>query len=97
MPSMTIKLDGDGAWPEIAEARRTGKLIEVKEEIEISALPLGMVGGRTSIAFKIPLPDGRIVFAETSLRLLLLAADAFRAKYGDQLNDPTAHAIKSKA
>jgi len=42
-----------------------------------------MASGKTSVAFDIPLPDGRHVLAETSLELFLAAADALRARYGD--------------
>jgi hypothetical protein len=42
-----------------------------------------MVSGKPSIAIRLDLDDGSSVVAETSLALFLMAADAFKAKYGD--------------
>ncbi len=53
------------------------------EPFRVGGLPGGMASGKTSVAFDIPLPDGRHVLAETSLELFLAAADALRARYGD--------------
>jgi hypothetical protein len=36
-----------------------------------------------TVAFVVETPDGRAVFAETSLRLFIDIAKAFRLKYGD--------------
>lgn len=82
MPVMRIILVGDNAFPELREKFERGEVIESTVEAVV-ALPRGMVGGRPSVAFKIDLPDGRTVMAETSMRLFLMAARAFRAKYGD--------------
>lgn len=79
MPALTIVLDGEGAAKEVAP----GTTVHVLEPFTITALAGGMQSGKPSIALLIPLPDGRTVVAETSLALLLTAADAFRAKYGD--------------
>jgi hypothetical protein len=81
---MNIVLDGDGAFPELAKAKQEGRLVHVSDEMTITALAGGMTSGATSVALIVKLPDGRMVFAETSLRLLLAAADAFRARYGDK-------------
>lgn len=53
------------------------------QDITISGLPDGMTSGAPSVALFIELPDGRVVFAETSLKLLLTAADALVARFGD--------------
>lgn len=62
------------------------RLIRLADEanIEVGALAGGMASGRASVAFCFTLPDGRVVVAETSLALFLLAADALRARYGEQ-------------
>ena len=49
----------------------------------IGALPAGMSSGLPSVGICIDLPNGEYVFAETSLKLFLNAADALKARYGD--------------
>jgi hypothetical protein len=85
MPSIHIILDGDGAFPEMKQAMIDGTLIEIDPNVEmkIAALPGGMQSGNPSVALCIPLPDGRLVYAQMSLRMLLFAADAFKARHGD--------------
>lgn len=85
MPEMKIHLSGDGAWPDMASK----EIIQV-ENLEVAALEGGMQSGQPSVAFRIDLPDGRVVFAETSMRLFLGAADAFRARYAAGLQRPAA-------
>lgn len=80
---MRIVLEGDGAFPEIV-----GREMIRVEDFAVTALEGGMSSGRPSVAFFIELPDGRVVMAETSMRLFQMAAAAFRAKYGDVLADP---------
>ena len=81
MPNIDIRLSGDGAIPEMKEAAEAGKVHRTDNFI-LSALPAGMKSGRTSVAICVELPDGQWVFAESSLRLFLAAADALRARYG---------------
>jgi hypothetical protein len=69
---LDIKLDGDGAWPDMAGAP------EAKLEA-VSRLRFGVTSGRSSVGFRLRMPDGRLVFAQTTMRLFLTAADAFRA------------------
>lgn len=98
MPSIGIVIDAErtglAAVSELCRRRGTldvealvarGDLIHLGADasIEIGALPAGMESGKPSIAISFALPDGRVVLAESSLQLLLTAADAFRAKYGD--------------
>ena len=80
MIGMKIHLDGDGIWPDLVEK-------QVREgEIEVAALQGGLKSGLPSVAIRLDLEDGSVVFAQTSMRLFLAAADAFRARYGSQLN-----------
>jgi hypothetical protein len=81
--SMSINLEGDGAWPDLAEKEAAGQVVHVKDTIGVACLPGGMASGNPSIGLRLDLPDGTTVLAETSLALFLTAADAYRAKYGD--------------
>ncbi len=79
MIGLDLQLDGDNCWPELKE----------KGYIEaslsgIAGLPHGTVEGRPSVTVRIELPDGQTVLAETTLRLFLRAAEALRARYGNQ-------------
>lgn len=83
MPAMSINLEGGGAWPDLAEKAAAGQLVSVKDTIEVACFPQGMLSGKPSIGIRLDLPDGTTVLAETSLALFLMAADAYRTKYGD--------------
>ena len=78
MVRLTIIPNGEGNSPELA-----GKKIHQPETLKIAALPGGMQSGAPSVAFIVPLEDGSYVFAETSLKLFLTAADTLKATYGD--------------
>lgn len=80
MPVMNIILE-EPAWPELLDPGR--KVVHTKTAIGVAALTGGMTSGKPSVAFRIDLPDGTTVIAETSLALFLTAADALKAKYGD--------------
>ena len=82
MISLKIFLEGDGATPHLDPQ----KCIRT-EALTITGLEGGTVGGNPSIAFIVELDGGRWVFAETTLKLFLTAADAFKAKYGDPRRD----------
>lgn len=88
MPSLDIKLeptihpDGDGCWPDLKDRPYEHGLLT-----GISALKAGMQTGRPSVTLRIEADDGRVILAETSLRLLSSAVRAFIARYGDPHND----------
>lgn len=89
MPVMNVILEGDRAWPDVANLAEQGKLIHLRDAPwSLAALAMGMSSGRTSVALRIDLPDGRTLIAETSLGLLLGAARAFEARHGDQAEAP---------
>lgn len=72
MPHLKISPHGDGAWPDVdATTCLKGELVA------IARLPAGMQSGRSSVALRIRLDDGRDVFAQTSLALFVSAARAF--------------------
>jgi hypothetical protein len=84
MPQMELILEGDGAWPDLAERMRRGRVIHLGNDappIQIAALAGGMASGQPSVMLRLELPDGRTVLAETSLRLFLLAAHALAGRY----------------
>jgi len=78
MIKLEVILDGDGAWPDLANK----KIIRVTQGIQIAGLSRGMTSGAPSVSIRIDLPDGRTVIAETSLKLFVGAAEALKAKYG---------------
>jgi len=77
MAELEISLDGLGAWPDLA----TRDVVHA-HWTRLSALPGGMASGGLSIGIVVELPDGRLVFAETSWALLYVAARAIEARYG---------------
>lgn len=82
MPTINLRLEGDGAIPEMADALKKGKVHNV-ESIVLSALEGGMQSGRPSVVIAIPLPDGSWVHAQSSMRLFLACAKALEIRYGD--------------
>lgn len=84
MVSLKLIMEGDGAWPDLAErlARSIGEIPQT-EDLEIAALRGGMSSGKPSIMIRFNLPDGKVALGQTSLALFLSAAEAFKAKYGD--------------
>lgn len=85
MLAIDLHLHGDNAYPDLAG--RPEAVIHLGNDappIGITALAGGMMSGNASVMLRIDLPDGRVVLAETSLRLFLGAADMLRARYHDQ-------------
>ncbi len=85
MIGMRLELKGDGCWPDLEGKIDTPQVIHLGNDappIGVSALEGGLQSGGVSVCLRIDLPDGRIVLAETSLKLFLLAADALRARFG---------------
>lgn len=80
MSLLQIELNGDNVWSDLKD--KEDKIIHVTT-MRISSLPNGTVFGNPSVAFRIDLPGGNVVIAETTLALLLTATDALKTKYGD--------------
>jgi hypothetical protein len=78
MPGLHLFLEGDNCWPDMKD-----KVIRQGVDLSLAALRAGMESGKPSISVRVDLADGSVAFVETSLILLLSAADAFKAKYGD--------------
>lgn len=81
MSSFYINLDGDNAWPDLRA--NLDKIIHITEGMRACALDGGMASGKPSVCFRIDLPDGRIVLAETSARLFVMAAAAIVGRWPD--------------
>lgn len=79
MTGLQIHLDGDGAWPDLAEKLRAKKLHHA-HIASVAMLASGTGGGKPSVAVRIDLADGTSVLAETTLELFLAAARAFEAR-----------------
>lgn len=84
MPELSINLDGDAAWPDL-RSKPQNKIIHLAagKTIQVAALEGGMASGKPSVCFRIDLPDGRVVLAETSARLFVMAAAAIVGKWPD--------------
>jgi hypothetical protein len=78
MIKLTIHLNAEG----MLEGVSPEDVIHLRNTLEIGVLEGGMQSGKPSVAFAFTLPDGKKVFAETSLKLFQAAAKAFAAKYG---------------
>jgi hypothetical protein len=84
MTGLKILLEGDGALFHVRDRVVEGEMTT------ILLLDGGMGSGRPSIGVVIELPDGKVVLGQTSLSLLLIAAELFKAKHGDpRLDDAT--------
>lgn len=88
MPSLSIILDVDrrgfqalGGMSNARKGIEEGKVIHLGEEaqIEVGTLRHGMESGADSVSICFPLPDGRVVLAETSAKLFITAAQAITA------------------
>lgn len=78
MISLSIFPDGDGQF-----AQLRNKVVHQVQDMSITGLQGGMVSGAPSVALIIPLDDGSFVFAQTTLKLFLTAADVLKARHGD--------------
>jgi hypothetical protein len=78
LASLTIVLDGT--------IERSGPDFAVEDVLHLSDLaligmPEGTQAGRPTVMMRFTLPDGRVVFAETTLRLLVSAVNALVTRY----------------
>ena len=83
MIALNVKLDDrdGGLFPELADLNvHPGQLSNFTH---IGVLPHGMVSGKPSICIGVQLPDGKYVFAQTSLDALRAAMVAINARYCD--------------
>jgi len=90
MPTMKMHLDGDGCWPDLQGKMGTEQVIETAV-CEVALLVGGMISGKSSVSFRYDLPDGRVLWAQTSLDLLENAVKAFRVR--EAMIQPSADAM----
>ena len=86
MASLTMIMDGDNCWPDLKDKVGTDAVIHLGNDappLQVALLDKGMGSGRPSVTLRLDLPDGRVVLAETSLRLFATAARGFAARYPD--------------
>lgn len=62
-------------WPELADRNVIHLDGNTSPPLMVAPLKGGMSSGAPSVAFRIDLPDGRHVLAETSLKLLIEAVE----------------------
>jgi hypothetical protein len=85
MIPMEINLDGDKAWPDLADkpADAVVQLDAERGAIKIAVLDGGTASGRPSVMLRFELPDGRTVLAETTARLFCTAGRMITARWPD--------------
>lgn len=76
MIGLSIILDGDNCWPELKNEDGSPAFLE-GELVGVARLPNGTVQGDSTVAFRVELPNGETVLAETTLTLLENAVKAF--------------------
>ena len=57
MPAMIINLEGDNAWPDLANSPNVIHLGNDAPAIHVALLSRGMKSGRPSVCFRLELPD----------------------------------------
>lgn len=84
MPALNILLDADGAWKDLTGSGGQPLRDDVSwnrhHTMTFARLPMGTHEGNASIAIRLDMSDGSVIIAETTERLFLAAADAFRAR-----------------
>lgn len=82
MTGFDLKLEGDGAWEDLKEDRE--RIIHIPNAlIGLACLEGGMTSGKPSLAFRIDLPNGKVVIAETSWNAWRAANAALSARLGE--------------
>lgn len=76
MPRLSIVCDIDTMTSEGRPA--PAAIVHLPDpDLRIIRVPRGMQSGASSVMIEIPLPDGRVLLAETSMALFLACAAAF--------------------
>ncbi len=76
MAVLSFSLDGDGCWPDLKEVLARGDLIRPSAPLRLALLKSGMTSGRPSVAVRVDLDDGRVVWTQVSLAQLVVAVKA---------------------
>jgi hypothetical protein len=84
MPTIELKIDGQGgAFHDLLSACAT-KEAPHNYPIRIESLDHGMASGAPSVAIYLQVDGHHVVFAQTTVKLFIMAAAALHGKYGDQ-------------
>lgn len=84
MNSLSVNLNGDGAWTDLAER----EIVHLRDiNIELAVLDGGLASGRPSVAIRLDLPDGKTIIAETTARLFVSAGRMIAGRYPDLFDD----------
>lgn len=79
MIGLNIQTQGEACWPDLQARADQLTWLSSGAELSIARLPAGMASGRSSVAIRVDLPDGRVIVVETSMALFLACAQAFAA------------------
>lgn len=74
LPQLQLHLNGDNCWPELENNFTQGELVG------IARLTDSTVAGASALTFRIQLPDGTTVLAQTTLKLINMALAAVNAR-----------------
>jgi len=80
---LQILFDGDGMAQDLADRGVAMREPKFGTSLRVGVLRRGTREGRPTVAIVAELEDGTAVLLQTTLRLFLAAADAFRARHGD--------------
>ncbi len=83
MVPLHIVLDGDDILAGQQDKLKKPCTVMEADELTITSLVAGMTSGKPSVTLILGFPDGSVRLVQTSLRLFLTAADAFKARHGD--------------
>ncbi len=83
MPSIDIRLDGDGALKEWE-----GRVLEHRTNMIMTGLRDGTASGKPTFMFALEMPGGTALVIETSALLLEASIRAFKARWGLDTNKP---------
>ena len=87
MPELSIKLEGDKAWPDLRDNPNVLNGMGNDASIQLAVLDHGTTNGRPTVAIRIDLPDGKIVITETTARLFVQVAKIIETKYPGLLDE----------
>ena len=76
---LAIELDGDGCWPDLDAVIDAGKYHEGRLEA-VALLKNGTESGKHTVTFRVDMPDGSVVVAQTTLALLVMATRGMKAR-----------------
>lgn len=83
MEAVEIFPQGDGAFAKYLK----DKQLHDGRIVAIAGLPAGTASGAASVALLVQAADGTFILGQTTLKLLLTAADALKAVHGDPRGD----------